>query len=107
MARGGTQPATLAYLDTNLVAAIRTRDLESIEQDALRQLLEALNQGRLEVVTSSVARDEINEHGDEAEREALEDIFMLMRTLTFVDEETLLWQTLRQPVDRVTTARFR
>jgi len=48
-----------AYLDTVLVSSIVRRDLDEIEQAALSTLLQLRSSGRIEVVTSSVTREEI------------------------------------------------
>jgi predicted nucleic acid-binding protein len=60
-------------------------------------LLQAHSEGVLELVTSSVTLEELEKHESEEKREPLLDIYRLLRKITFVAEDDLLWQTIGRP----------
>ena len=55
--------AVKVYLDNNIVSAIAKDDSPS-ESDALDRLLKAMDEGKVQLVTSEVARSEIEAYQD-------------------------------------------
>jgi hypothetical protein len=79
-------PPARGYLDTCLIAGFAKRDLEN-EQGSLSELLRLRREGRIELVTSSVAGEEIERY--EGELRALQqDIYALLKEIPTVPEQS-------------------
>jgi predicted nucleic acid-binding protein len=77
-----------AYLDNNVVSGI-ARDDNPSESDAISCLLEAYDDGRVELVTSEVTFDEIKQyHGNQ--RAQVERVFRLLKKVAVVRWDQLV-----------------
>jgi hypothetical protein len=85
---GGSSPS--AYLETSLVFGISSQDLDA-EQSALLQILKAYKRGSLNLFTSHVTNEEIQQGNDTGLDEA---IYALLRDVPAVEEEWLFPQPL-------------
>lgn len=73
-----------AYLDTCLVSGLAKNDLKELEQTSLFSLLGMHKQGRIQVVTSKVTKQELNRHqGGLDQHEA---IYNLLRDVPLASE---------------------
>jgi len=80
-----------AYLDNNVVSAI-ARDDHASESAAIDRLIEAYEDGRIELVTSELALDEINEYQG-IQRPPVQWVFRLLRKVPIVRWEDLVAMT--------------
>lgn len=80
----------MLYLDNNIVSAIAKDDTPT-ESDALRRLLVAREEGRLEFVTSEITLEEIKRYAGEAEAKPLvEQVYEQIRKIPVVRWDELV-----------------
>ncbi len=77
-----------AYLDTNVVSTI-ARDHIPQESVAVDKLLQASEEGKVELLTSRVTEEEIARYAG-ADRKILERAYRLIRKVAYVETSTLL-----------------
>ncbi len=75
------------YLDNNVVSAIGRNDTLE-EAEAISALLRAFDEGKVELVTSDVTRQEIEKHEFD-EREVVKRIYYLLKKVPFIESQGL------------------
>ena len=75
--------AVKVYLDNNIVSAIAKDDSLS-ESDALDRLLKAMDEGKVQLVTSEVARSEIEAYQDKLKRRLVERTYRLLTKVPII-----------------------
>ena len=78
-----------AYLDNDMVSSIARGDMPGDVEGALMQLLELGAGGRLEIVTSELARREIERYEGQDQR-ILNIVYLLLGKVQFVEDHKLL-----------------
>ena len=78
-----------AYLDNNVVSAIANDDTPT-ESEALGRLLEAYEQGKVELVTSELTLKEIEDYQDQLLRPEVERVFRLLGKVPIIRWDELL-----------------
>jgi predicted nucleic acid-binding protein len=81
-------PPPIAYLDTNLVSALAQQDIDQADVHALFQLVDLMHAGRVALVTSTVAKEEI-ERVPAEHRAPHQGTYALLKKIPVVDEQRL------------------
>jgi hypothetical protein len=72
-----------AYLDNNIVSAIATDDTPA-ESEALNRLLKAMDEGKVELITSEVTEREIKAYQNELKRRLVERTYLLLAKVPII-----------------------
>jgi hypothetical protein len=82
-------PTVKAYLDNNIVSAIAKDDLPA-ESEALDRLLKAMDEGKVQLVTSELTLQEIEKYQDPMQQPRVKRIFRLLQKVPIVRWDELV-----------------
>jgi predicted nucleic acid-binding protein len=82
-------PTVKAYLDNNIVSAIAKDDLPA-ESEALDRLLKAMDEGKVQLVTSELTLQEIEKYQDPMQQTRVKRIFRLLQKIPIVRWDELV-----------------
>jgi hypothetical protein len=82
-------PTVKAYLDNNIVSAIAKDDLPA-ESEALDRLLKAMDEGKVQLVTSELTLQEIDKYQDPMQQPRVKRIFRLLQKVPIVRWDELV-----------------